>query len=606
MWLALTPLVFLLPILNLRVFPFVAPNEEPKWAALVLCGLAMGLLFAASIWRDRGLRPGFSWPAAGLSLFFVILFVGVWIGPNTVEGLIRFAFWLASLGVWLVAVWAWRANPAWRDWLAWAVTVAAAVFSLRYWWGYVIDYGKPGYNVSVLFSPIGHVNFTGDVLVMLVPMLMWLLLFFTHPVARVLNWFSVFTTVTVLLVAASRGALGGMVLGLVAMLAALAPHLARLRAGIPPFPKGWMPAFWLGSALITAAAVNAMLPYHYRDLVRVSATLGAAAEVPEQVTLTPGAPQPPLAEFWAKTSPILTTRTPMYASALAMALDAPWLGQGTGNFYIVYPDWSNRFPDFRDPLSNDRTFTTNPHNVVLQIATQNGFPATVLFLALLATFWLRLVVAVWRRGDAWHAAGLMALTAAIFDAMFNHVFFNPASMFTFALLGGAWWASLEPMRAAHLSLPSPKVAAALIGLATVALSIWPLRWVASEWHVGRAMAMARAPQLAAAEYRRAYALDPYNFRAVFGMMSTAYMQRRFDEALRYGLEFQRIYPFNPPALNLLGAIYLMKGDLHRAEATFREALRVLPGYEMAEQNLKRVLALKRPRAPAPDYLRKRR
>jgi len=41
------PLIALLPMLITRVFPFVAANEEPKWAVLVLCGLSMGLVAAA-------------------------------------------------------------------------------------------------------------------------------------------------------------------------------------------------------------------------------------------------------------------------------------------------------------------------------------------------------------------------------------------------------------------------------------------------------------------------------------------------------------------------------------------------------------------------------
>ncbi len=597
-WLGFAPLLALPLLLNVRVFPFVAPNEEPKWALLTLCGLWMGLAGAWALWRAERVRLRLTWPGAALLVFFAILFTGVQIAPNPIEGLIRFAFWLTAAAVWLAAIGLWRRRPAWREGFCWSLTVGAFAFSLRYWWSYVMDYGKPGYNVSVLFSPIGHVNFTGDVLVMLMPALIWLLMARSHPVMRVLNWVSAFTVGVVLLVAASRGALGGLALG--AMM--LAVFAFRHRRALLERARADRAALaWLGSALAAAVIVNQMLPYHYRELVRVSGTVEAALSE-HAGELTPGALQPPFASFWARMYPVLTARTPMYASATAMALDSPWLGKGTGNFYIVYPNWSNRFPDFRDPLSSDRTFTTNPHNIVLQIATQNGIPATLIFLGLLLTFWWRLARALWRQWDGWLAAGAAGLTAAVFDAMFNHVFFNPASMFVFALLGGAWWAALAPMRAV-VERPLPARAAAIVvAAAAIALAVWPLRWVASEWHVGQAMAHARQPSVAAAEYQRAYALDPWNFRAVFGVATAAYQARRFDDAVRYLEEFQRIYPYNPPALNLLGAARMMKGDLDGAEAAFREGLRILPGFKMAEQNLRNLQMLRARGA----YLRNRR
>ncbi|MDX8402140.1 MAG: O-antigen ligase family protein [Mariprofundaceae bacterium] len=587
-WIGLAPLVALPLLLNIRVFPFVAPNEEPKWAVLTLCGLWIGLAAGWAAWRAGRLAFRPTWAGLALAVFFLILFIGIRIGPNTVEGAIRFAFWLTSLAVWLVAVWMWRQRPVWRDGMAWSLAIGSLAFSLRYWWSYVMDYGKPGYNVSVLFSPIGHVNFTGDVLVMLLPALVWLLVARPDPVMRVLNWVSVFTASVVLLVAASRGALGGIALGLIVLACMLVRHRATISARAR---SGRVGLVWLGTALVAALVVNQLLPYHYRELVRVSGTVEAAlSEGAGQ--LTPGAVQPPFADFWARMYPVLTARTPMYASAVAMALDAPWLGQGTGNFYAVYPNWSNRFPDFRDPLSTDRTFTTNPHNIVLQIATQNGIPATVIFLGLLLTFWWRLVRRLWQGWDGWLAAGAVALTAALFDAMFNQVFFNPASMFTFALLGGAWWAALPPMRTLTEQRLPAKPLGVIVAIAAVLLAFWPLRWVASEWHVGKAMMYARVPAVAAAEYQRAYALDPYNFRAVFGVAQAAYQARRFEDAIQRLDEFQAIYPYNPPALNLLGAARMMKGDLDGAEAVFREALRVLPGYKMAEQNLRNLQALR--------------
>jgi hypothetical protein len=354
-----------------------------------------------------------------------------------------------------------------------------------------------------------------------------------------------------------------------------------------------LPSLLVLSALLAAAVVNQSLPYHYRDMAFQAAKFGSSTEIKVDQKVDVSVEQPPFVQFWKAATPILGDRVPIFASSTAMALDAPWLGQGTGNFPFVFPGWGNRFPDFRVALSSDVTFLTNPHNIVFQIAAQNGIPATILFLGLLFYFWLRLVRSLWRQWNGWLAAGLAGMTAGIFDSMFNHIFYNPASMFTFALLGGAWWGSLSVSKKGS-AFELPWRQSFSIGLVSMAvlLSIWPLYWLASEWHVGEAMKHLRQPAIARAEYEKAYALDPYNFRALFGMGQSDYAAKNYDQSIKHFKAFERIYPYNPPALNLLGAAYMMNGESQQAEAAFGRAIKILPDYKMARQNLARIRLVK--------------
>jgi len=355
------------------------------------------------------------------------------------------------------------------------------------------------------------------------------------------------------------------------------------------------PFVWVGTALFVSLVLYQSLPYHYRDLARVSGSLQASFETKKE--LSKAVEQPPFAALWTALRPLLGARTPMYASATAMTLDAPVLGQGTGNFAWVYPSYSNRFYDFRDPLSNARTFTTNPHNIVLQLSTQNGIPATSIFIGLLLFFWSLLVRSLWKSWDTWIAAGLVAISAAIFDAMFNHVFFNPASMFVFALLGGCWWGYVRDDGSSLLTVSVGwwRSMAVVLVVASLSLSIWPVRWIVSEWNVGQAMAHMRQLSIASDYYDRAYAWDRYNFRAVFGKAQSAYQQKRFANAIEYLKHFENIFPYNPPALNMLGASYMLTGNLSEAESAFRRCITILPDFEMAQQNLARVQAMTRSR-----------
>ncbi|MDQ6955476.1 MAG: O-antigen ligase family protein [Mariprofundaceae bacterium] len=593
----MAPLLLFGFMLNVRLFPMIAPNEEPKWALLILCGVWIGLAAIWVLWRRSSL-PKLAWSWAGLALlfFYVLLAAGIFVAPNTTEGLIRFTFWLSCVAVFLTACWAWRHVEVFHTVWIWMITLGSFVFSFRYWQAYILDYGTPNYNVHVLFSPIGHVSFTGDVLVVLLPVLIYLLLTKSHAVLRILNWLSVCTITTILLLASSRGAVGGIVMGLTLL------TLLSLRHWKFILSQPWrkfshiLPIGLLVSTLLASFIVYENLPYHYRDLARVSSNAENNGTV-EYKPLTPDVLQPPAAEMWNSLRRALGARTPMYASATAMVMDAPIMGQGTGNFFTVYPGFSNRFPDFRDPLSSARTFTTNPHNVVLQIATQQGLIATVLFMGVLLLFWWRLSSSVWRKWDMWKAAGVMGVTAALFEAMFNHVFFNPASMFVFALFAGFWWAALKPMPIVFQapSLPTAifKPVLMIVAVLVILLSVWPTRWLISEWYSGSAMTHMRQPAIAAKEYQLAYAWDKDNFRAVFGVAQSAYQEKRYDDAIVYLEHFENIYPYNPPALNLLGAAYLMKGSYTEALAAFKRAVVILPDFKMAKQNLARSQALLR-------------
>ncbi len=586
-WLVLiAPLLAFPLMINIRVFPFVAPNEEPKWAILTLCFLWMGLA-AAWLWFKRSsplLIPKPTLTSLALLLYILILATGIFIGPNMTEGMIRFAFWFFCISILLLSIWATRHEPQWMNKLVWSLSIGSFIFSIRYWESYFLDYGKPNYNIHVLFSPIGHVNFTGDVLIILLPMLIWILATHNNTILRVLNWFSVTTLTTILLVASSRGALGGLFIAAIIALLVFIKHHKHLLKHKKEYTA---PSLLIGSTFIISLLIYNALPYHYRDLARVSASAGQVASESGKIILTPHALQPPLVDMWVELSPLLGARTPIFAATTAMTLDSPILGQGTGNFAWVYPNYSNRYPDFRDPLSSARTFTTNPHNVVLQIASQNGIPAMLLFMGLLLYFWFRLFKTSWQQWNTQYITGLAAVSAALFDAMFNHVFFNPASMFVFALLAGTWWGLLPAQNQKTLQV-QPKALSILSVTTVILLCIWPTRWLISEWYVGQAMAYMRQPAQEAQFYQKAYAWDDENFRAVFGMGQVAYKQKNYAQSARYFEEFRTFYPYNPPALNMLGAAYMSMGQLKKAEAVFKEALKIYPGFTMVEQNLQRV------------------
>jgi len=588
----LAPLLCLPLMLNVRWMTLVAPNEEPKWLILIACFVWIGLMAAYMVWKRREpLMMHWTWAGLILAVFYLFLCLGVWIAPNHTQGLIRFSFWLAGVVVFLVGCWAWRHHAHFQIMWTWVTTLSAFVFSCHYWLGYILDYHAKGYNISVLFSPIGHVNFTSDVLVILLPVVMYLLITQASWFLRLFNVFSVSTLTTILLLASTRGVLIGLFLGMLLLSILVLKHKHVL------FGEGWykkhvLPLSLLVFSLCSSIVTYQILPYHYRDLARLSSTFQSVEKI-QQHGLIPDVLQPPLADVWQRLYPILGARTPMFASATAMAWDAPFFGHGTGSFFAIYPRYSNAFVDFRDPLSGLKSFTTNPHNVVLQIATQQGWVAALCFVGLLLFFLWRLIQAVWQKWNTWQAVGVLAISASLFDSMFNHVFFNPASMFVFAWFAGLWWASCKPMPTLFtlsVQVDAHKPLALSMVVMLFLFAVLPVRWVVSEYHVAHAMRAKTSKDVVHA-YQQAYHWDKDNFRAVFGVAQTAYHQRRYADSVLYLEQFQQIYPYNAPALNLLGAAYLMQHDYAKAAGAFQKAVSVYPDFAIAKQNLKRAIYL---------------
>jgi len=73
----------------------------------------------------------------------------------------------------------------------------------------------------------------------------------------------------------------------------------------------------------------------------------------------------------------------------------------------------------------------------------------------------------------------------------------------------------------------------------------------------------------------------------------AYQQKRYDDAIAYLQHFEIIYPYNPPALNLLGGAYLMQGNYIEAAKAFKRAVAILPTFKIARINLQRAQILLR-------------
>ncbi len=606
-------------VINLRVLSSAAPNEDGKLAILFAAGFAMAL--AALACRPKPLVQ--LHPAGWLLLLFLALVASavLWT-PNPVDGCVRLAIWISASLCFLAALVGSRDSGTWMEWFHRSSVASALAFSCLFWLDYVRYFLSASRDPWVLFSPIGHVNFTGDVLAIWLPLLLYSAGERSLPrTLRLTAWLCAISLGAVLCLAASRSALGGLGAGALLVCLLLARRIAKTwRSAAAPIAT-------VLTALLLGLLLYLLLPMPFRPIHRLADTLEgrSAPSWPAQDAAAADAvsrePSPPLAGLWSQ--PWLATRlgprVPIYAASCAMIADAPLAGHGTGSFRSVYPAYAQRFPGFRDPLGSSGSYATNPHNLVLQIATEDGLPATLLFLLLYAWIALRTVRgALAGRLGAAAAFTAWGVAAGLFGSLFSHTFFNPASLFVMAIASGLLWVQCRTTRTrgatpykrpARQSQTSRTTGARgtttlrlgmgirLGGLTlALALALPALVWLVSQHELGVARAAAPGSARSRDHFARALAWNPRCDRAALGLARHAMLTHQAAQAAQRVEELLRYHPHSAVAYRTLALASMQLGDRDRTRGALKELLRLSPGDRQARNLLERLDAVELNRA----------
>lgn len=591
----LGPLLSMPVILNIRWDAMLSASEQPKWAVFLVLGVALSIAMTILLARRCRTR-GEDVPTMGIcgilfALFFVGLALGTTYAVNTMESLNRLAFWCAG-GITFVSV-AWSAHhrKEYTSWLQWTVMLSALILSLFFWHGYLIDFPRPDFNKSVRFSRIGHFNFTADALMSLIPLLFWTVANQSSTGVRLAAVFSLLTTGFMLLTSGSLGGMGGLLIG--GLIAGGYVILRRLVAfsttSLLPTKKQIILTlgFSLG-VLAVAKPVFDHMPEQFRSQMFTRAEWWGA---PTADKLGKASNVPPLASLWMVALPYLGSRTPMWASTAGMIAEHPWRGFGTGSFLFEYPAFQKRYDLFHDPETMGVKIKTNPHNLFLRIAAENGLPMAALFSGLYLWLLLRVMRQAWREPSAFWVCGVSALWAIALDTQVNHVFFNPASLFMASVALGIWYGRLPkpeiPKGLSVCPLWRNTLTPWLLALPVIWLASHPIRWLISEYFVAKATELqyTSTPKIARPAWKEALAWSPSNYMAIYGLATNAYATGKLAEAEQSLVDFLRIYPNHSAALNLLATIHAKQERFDMAEQTLQQAIALEPNSQPLKDNL---------------------
>ena len=580
-------------LLNITASGMLAPNEEPKWAVWILLTLVMASSTSLSTLisssnSTRGVVTRHIPPEAmGLGLFWLGIALSALMTLNPADAQNRLGAWTLAAVTLIATADRLKRDKNFEGWMKHSILLASWALVLFFWKSFALDFDTAGYNRFVQFSRIGHFNFTADALMVLIPLNVWILFAESR---RVLQGLSLFTVVSLLAMLGISGSLGGMGgLGAGALITA-ALVIRRPALGLWSPRRVFLALGVIGAILLTAPFFLEKIP---NDLRRQMFSRAGWAEAP---TFSTNAafrqPTPPFPRLWLDLAPLIGARTPMWAATAGMIAERPFSGFGTGSFLTVYPEFSKRYPDFRDFETLGVKVKTNPHNVWLQLAAENGLPLMGLFTALYLLTLLKTFRHARKAQDPFWGAALWALLAAGLDAGVNHVFFNPASLFLMALLLGLIYGRIPS--AGGLTLSIKHALHRRLDLAFFPLTLilfWrPCGYLLSEHRASVALAAETQDPSASrlkiqTLWEAAVEASPQNVQALFGLAHARLKDGQTARAKETLKALLRIAPAHTASLNLLASLEAAEGHLAEAAALLQRALALEPDAVTLRDNL---------------------
>lgn len=606
-WLILfSPLVALPFLLIIRWQALLFPHEAPKWATFILLGLILvlagsGLMYEQGKYRAGNLAYpcGLTPPGTLFQLFFVGLGVGTLYSVNGGEAINRLALWCSGGALFWAAAWSARNEVNYPRYVQISISLSALLVCSHFWYAFLVDFHRPDFDKFVSFSLIGHFNFTADVLMVFIPLLSWTVLSNSSTLIRLVAGFALVTSAFMVVTSGSLGGMGGLLAG--GLVAAAGLVLSRrtgnTRSTLVPGRRTFLTAGAAVLLMVMAGRwVYQAMPQEYRDQIFVR---GDWRNAPGDQSLAKARNLPPMAPFWVAITPYLGSRTPMWAATAGMIAERPWLGHGTGSFLFEYPAFSKRYELFGDFETIGTRIKTNPHNVLLRIAAENGIPMAALFAGLYLWLTFRVMQQVRDEPNSFWPCGVWALWAAGLDGLVNQMFFNPASLAVAALGFGLLYGRLprnKPLISANWGCT--RVVALLAGSLALWMASFPLRWAVSEYYVSEAVRLAStrppaSPRHIQITWESARNWSPTNVQAVYGLATFHYHQGHLYRAESYLRHFLRLAPHHSAGLNLLANIQAKTGRLDDAETTLVKALSLEPDAVTVRENLKAIRNLKR-------------
>lgn len=283
-------------------------------------------------------------------------------------------------------------------------------------------------------------------------------------------------------------------------------------------------------------------------------------------------------------------RLDLWGNSLEMIEDHPWFGVGPGRFAVTYPRYAFSRRHHESGRLSVRRQPERPHNELVHVATETGWPGAALWLVCMASLaWSGLAGAVRSRLDAADrltvASALAGLTVVWTVGLVAFPFRQTGTHMTFWVLAGLVCRVTTPAGspARRLTIPGATLRLALCAAAVVLVvahfdgrreasrAVRAYGQIAAmENLIGKGNPRVQVEQLRALDRAVALRPDDYRIRLLHGQLLRR--QGRLSEA---GTSFERCLELHPDLINAhLGRAQCLieLGDVDGAEVSARRSV----------------------------------
>ncbi len=259
-------------------------------------------------------------------------------------------------------------------------------------------------------------------------------------------------------------------------------------------------------------------------------------------------------------------RLEFWAVALRIAWTSPLFGTGLGNYGDFFSHFQSRL----------EFYTSDPHNLLLQVLSETGLIGFLLFIIFVFSLAYTLLRSPIPEG--WAGLFKLSLEASLLGA-FAHSLLDfdwtfPAFTAHFFFFVGLL-SVLSTSHSVRISKPLRNAVAGSLTLLAVLCMVWMARYGISRllWVQSQKAMLSDKMEVAMEKTHRAVSIFPYDASLYFWMARVEYEMGK-EEGLKYAEEAVRLHPMQAGYRNLLGKYLIQIGDLDAGERELLTALRM--------------------------------
>lgn len=310
--------------------------------------------------------------------------------------------------------------------LAGTILVSSTIFGIYFIYGtFISELFTSGSN----FSSLGHFNYTGHVLNVLIPFMLISFFSFDSKIIKVISIATLICLMQILIMSSSRGSIVGLMATELLITFIVVLKYRKLHY-MPMISTLLIIIFYINVVFFPSTISASMKKFNaLTSLIVTKNTMSTFSNIKDynnQITAIGNNKSTDV------TNTITTGRMNMYINTLVMIKEHPF-GVGINNFEYIHPKYAKYGTSEASPVLTITDVLKHPHNLLLKYTSELGIVGGLIFLVILGLL-IKVVYYNTLHGDRIDMLLAISFGANVLHAMVSAVFLTPASILFVSLL----------------------------------------------------------------------------------------------------------------------------------------------------------------------------